>query len=181
MIPRMPKHKNIFIIGPLGAGKTTIGRQIAKKARMVFYDSDLEIENKTGVSVATVFEYEGETGFRQREESVIAQLTQLDNIVLSSGGGAILSEQNREAFANRGIVIYLSASIESQLARTNQRKGVRPLLDIPDPLPIIIEFDRIRGPLYASIADLTYSTDDQPPHTIADQVLQDIEVLLKNQ
>lgn len=164
------KNKNVFIIGPLGAGKTTVGRQLAKKAHLVFYDSDHEIEKLNGVSVATIFEIEGESGFRKREHDVIEKLTRLDNIVLSSGGGSILLPENRHAFASHGTVIYLRASLETQLQRTNQRKGVRPLLNIPDPFKKIIELDQIRAPLYREIANYTYDTDIDGPKEIADQI-----------
>src|SRR3990167_3177612 len=166
------KNKNIFIIGPLGAGKTTVGRQLAKRAHLVFYDSDHEIEKLTGVSVATIFEFEGESGFRKREHDAIEKLTQLDNIVLSSGGGSILMAENRSAFASRGTIIYLRASLETQLQRTNQRKGTRPLLDIPDPMKKIIELDHIRAPLYQEIANYTYDTDIDSPKEIADQIFE---------
>src|SRR3990167_6000959 len=164
------KNKNIFIIGPLGAGKTTVGRELARRAHFVFYDSDHEIEKQTGVSVATIFEFEGESGFRKRECEMIAKLTQLDNIVLSSGGGSILSPDNRRALSTRGTVIYLRASLETQLERTNQRKGVRPLLDISDPFTKIIELDQIRSPLYQEIANLTCDTDIDSPKDIADYI-----------
>src|SRR3990167_9466597 len=164
------QNKNIFIIGPLGAGKTTVGRQLAKKVHFVFYDSDHEIEKKTGVSVATIFEIEGEEGFRVREQNMIAKLTQLDNIVLSSGGCSILKPENRQAFASRGTVIYLQASLETQLKRTNQRKGTRPSLDLPDPFEKIIELDKVRSPLYESIANHTYNTDVDSPSEIADKI-----------
>ncbi len=168
------KNKNIFLIGPLGAGKTTVGRQLAKRAHLVFYDSDHEIEKKTGVSVTTIFEVEGEPGFRKREFEMIAKLTQLDNIVLSSGGGSILMPENRLAFKSRGTVIYLRASIETQLGRTNQRKGVRPLLNVPEPLKKIIELSQIRSPLYEEIADFTYDTDIDDPKKIADDIFEQL-------
>lgn len=158
----------------MGAGKTTIGREIAKKASYVFYDSDHEIEKKTGVSVATIFEYEGESGYRKREQTTIAELTQLDNIVLSSGGGAILLPENRAAFSENGTVIYLRASVETQLKRTNQRKGVRPLLNTPDPKATIVELNRIRDPLYQEIANYTYDTDKQQPKDIAEDIFHQI-------
>lgn len=168
------KNKNIFIIGPLGAGKTTVGRELARRAHLVFYDSDHEIEKKSGVSVATIFEFEGEEGFRKREQDMISKLTQLDNIVLSSGGGSILKRENREAFASRGTVVYLRASIETQLERTNQRKGTRPLLNTSDPLQKIIELDNIRGPLYEEIANLIFNTDVDSPKTIADAIFEKV-------
>lgn len=163
----------------MGAGKTTIGRQLAKKARYIFYDSDLELEKKTGVSIAVIFEYEGEMGFRKREEEMIAELTALDNIVLSSGGGSIITPENREAFKSRGTVIYLRASIDTQLKRTSQRKGTRPLLNNDNPLATIIELDKVRGPLYEEIADYTYDTDKMAPDDIIEDIYQN--VILSNQ
>lgn len=169
MIYRM-KTKNIFLVGPMGAGKTTIGRQLAKKVRFVFYDSDHEVERLTGVSVSTIFEYEGEEGFRKREIDVIAKLTQLDNIILSTGGGAVLSTENRKSFSSRGNVVYLRASIDTQLRRTSQRKGTRPLLDTQNPLEKIIEFDKIRAPLYEEVAHYIYDTDKEEPQEIIDHI-----------
>lgn len=168
----MKKNNNIFLIGPQGAGKTTIGRQLAKKAHLVFYDSDHEIEKQTGVSISTIFEFETEDGFRKRENEMIAKLAQLENIVLSTGGGTITSPENRELLVKHGTVIYLRASLETQLKRTNQRKGVRPLLDVPEPFKKIIELHNIREPLYEAIAHHTYDTDLHSPSTIADHIFQ---------
>ncbi|EKD76804.1 MAG: hypothetical protein ACD_42C00601G0002 [uncultured bacterium] len=164
--------KNIVLIGPLGVGKTTTGKQIAKKLCLVFYDTDHEIEKRSGVSIATIFEFEGEEGYRKRERTIIANLIGLDNIVLSSGGGAILSPENRALFSKYCTVIYLRASLETQLNRTNRRKGTRPMLNIDDPFQKIAEFDRVRAPLYVSIADYTFDTDKFSPSEIADQVAQ---------
>lgn len=168
------KPKNIILVGPLGVGKTTIGRQLAKRAHLIFYDTDQEIEKKTGVSVTTIFEIEGEAGFRKREKDAIAELTQLENIVLSSGGGSILMAENRDAFQKHGVVIYLSSSVETQFARTSQRKGVRPMLNTPDPFQKIIELNQIRSPLYESIASHTYNTDLDSPKNIADRIFQNL-------
>lgn len=167
----MKKRKNIYLIGPQGAGKTTIGRKLAKLSHLIFYDSDLEIEKRTGVSISTIFEFEGEAGFRKREEEMIANLTQLDSIILSTGGGSILSQQNRDALAQNGTVIYLRASLETQLTRTNQRKGVRPLLDTPNPRDKIIELETERRPLYEAIATYVYDTDKQSPTTISEHIV----------
>jgi shikimate kinase len=172
MIHPMKSTRNIYLIGPQGAGKTTIGRKLAKMSHLVFFDSDLEIEKQTGVTISTIFEFEGEAGFRKREEEMIARLTQLDNIVLSCGGGTVLSTKNREALVKNGIVIYLRAKLDTQLHRTNQRKGVRPLLDIPDPYSKIIELEAERRPLYESIATQTYDTDKQSPVTITEHIIQ---------
>ena len=169
---------NIFLIGPLGAGKTTIGRQLAKQCHLVFYDSDQEIEKKTGVSVSTIFEYEGEEGFRKREIEMIAQLAQLQSIVLSSGGGAVVAPENQQVLKENGTVVYLRASIETQYNRTNQRKGVRPMIDTEDPMQAIIELNNERTPLYESLADLTYDTDALSPKAIAEAIF--VEMNHKN-
>ena len=166
--------KNIILVGPLGVGKTTIGKQLAKRAHLIFYDSDQEIEKQTGVSVTTIFEIEGEAGFRKREKEMIAQLTQLENIVLSSGGGSILLPENREAFSKSGTVVYLYSSDETQLTRTSKRKGVRPLLNTPDPYQKIVELNAIRKPLYESIAQFSYNTDIDSPWDIAEQIYQSV-------
>lgn len=168
------KNKNIFLIGPLGVGKTTIGRQLAKRAHLVFYDTDQEIEKLNGVSVTTIFEIEGEDGFRKREKEVVAKLTGLDNIVLSSGGGSVLLAENREAFASRGTVVYLRASLDTQHTRTSQRKGTRPLLNTTDPKQRIIELNAVRSPLYESIANFTYDTDKETPQEIADHIFDQL-------
>lgn len=168
----MAKYKNIFLIGPLGVGKTTIGKHLAKRAHLIFYDSDQEIERLTGVSVTTIFEIEGEPGFRKREKDMIEKLTSLDNIVLSSGGGSILLPENRAAFSARGTVIYLRASVETQLKRTSQRKGTRPLLNNANPFETIVNLNEVRAPLYESIADYTYDTDMSPPVDIAEEIFE---------
>jgi len=169
------KNNNIFLIGPLGVGKTTTGKQLAKRLHLIFYDSDQEIEKQSGVSVATIFEFEGEAGFRVREQKMIARLTSLDQIVLSTGGGSILAPENRAAFSNHGTVVYLRASLETQLKRTNQRKGVRPLLDIDEPFQKIIELHEIRSPLYESIAHLTFDTDILSPKEIAEKIAASLQ------
>lgn len=171
IIARMKTTRNIYLIGPQGAGKTTIGRKLAKATHFIFYDSDHEIEKQTGVSIATIFAFESEMGFRKREEEMIARLTQLDNIVLSTGGGTILSGKNRNALAEHGTVIYLRASLDTQLNRTNQRKGARPLLNTPNPLPKIIELEKERRPFYESIAKHTFDTDMESPNAIVDQIV----------
>lgn len=168
----MKKNKNVFLIGPQGAGKTTIGRQLAKKAHLVFYDSDHEIEKQTGVSISTIFAFETEDGFRKRENDMITKLTQLENIVLSTGGGTILSPENRELLIKNGTIIYLRASLKTQLARTNQRKGVRPLLDVPEPFQKIAELHETREPLYQALAQHTYDTDLHSPSSIVDHIFQ---------
>jgi shikimate kinase len=151
------KPENVFLIGPMGAGKTTIGRQLAKVLDFAFYDSDREVEARTGVDIPTIFEYEGEEGFRKREQSMILDLAQLDHIVLATGGGAILREENRVCLAAHGFVVYLRCSIDRLVERT-RRDTHRPLLDTPDPTQQLEILMRIREPLYRSCADYTVDT-----------------------
>ena len=148
---------NIFLIGPMGAGKTTIGRQLAAALHLEFVDSDHEIESRTGVTIPTIFDIEGEEGFRRREAAVIDDLTQRDDIVLATGGGAVLKEENRSHLAGRGLVIYLYATVDRLLDRTHRDKN-RPLLQTDDPRGKISELLAIRDPLYREIADIIYDT-----------------------
>jgi len=149
---------SIFLTGPMGAGKSTIGRQLAKQLSMSFHDSDHEIEQRTGVDIPLIFELEGEAGFRKREAEVIDTLTRLPGIVLATGGGAILDPENRTRLASRGKVIYLHTSVDQQLARTRHDRN-RPLLQTPDPRTTLEELLAIRDPLYRDVADLVIETD----------------------
>ena len=156
------KHDNIFLIGPMGAGKTTIGRQLAKSLGVDFVDSDHEIESRTGASIPLIFEVEGEAGFRRREREMIDELTQRSNIVLATGGGAVLDAATRAHLAARGQVIYLRASLEHLLKRTAKDRN-RPLLQVDDacarPEQILAQILELRDPLYCEIADLVVETD----------------------
>ena len=149
---------SIFLTGPMGAGKSTIGRQLAKQLSMSFHDSDHEIEQRTGVDIPLIFELEGEAGFRKREAEVIDTLTRLPGIVLATGGGAILDPENRTRLASRGKVIYLHTSVDQQLSRTRHDHN-RPLLQTPDPRTTLEELLAIRDPLYRDVADLVIETD----------------------
>lgn len=163
---------NIFLVGPMGAGKSTIGRQLAKSLKRSFFDSDKEIEKRTGVSISWIFEMEGEEGFRAREQKVIAELTTLKDIVLATGGGAILAEDNRRALRAQGHVVYLAASEEQLLKRTAKDK-TRPLLQTDDPQQQIIDLLEKRDPLYRSVADVVLRTGDQSiQHTVSDVIKQ---------
>jgi shikimate kinase len=148
---------NIFLIGPMGAGKSTIGKLLAKSFGRDFLDSDKEIERRTGVSIPMIFEYEGEAGFRRRESEMIAQLSARDEIVLATGGGAVILSENRDILRRRGFVAYLTCSIDRQLERT-QRDSHRPLLNIANPRERLEELFLEREPLYAEIADVTIDT-----------------------
>lgn len=164
------KNNNIFLVGPMGAGKTTIGRQLAKKLRRPFYDSDREIEKRTGVSISWIFEKEGEAGFRKREQNIIDELTAMDNVVVATGGGAVLAEENRQNLRSRGQVIYLAASPE-QLYRRMARDKNRPLLQKGDRRQLIHDLLAERDPLYRSIADIVLPTGERAiKRTVSDVI-----------
>ncbi|AUM13772.1 shikimate kinase AroK [Ketobacter alkanivorans] len=154
----MSKHGNVILVGPMGAGKSTIGRQLAQALSYEFVDSDHEIEARTGADIPWIFDVEGEEGFRRREETVIDELTQRDGIVLATGGGAITREANRRAISARGIVVYLKTSIEQQLARTAKDRK-RPLLQHAEPRKVLTELMKTREPLYLEVADHVVDTD----------------------
>ena len=154
----------------MGAGKSAVGRQLARLLHLKFVDSDQEIESRTGVDIPFIFEKEGETGFRQREAKVIDDLSQKEGIVLATGGGAIIDPENRNHLGARGFVIYLHTSVDQQLSRT--RKGrVRPLLENGDPRAVLESLMATREPLYREIADLTVETDGRKVHAVANEIL----------
>ena len=160
----------------MGSGKTTVGRALAKKLNKRFIDSDHEIEARTGASIALIFEVEGEASFRQREAEVICELTQLDDIVLGTGGGAVLNPDSRAFLAARGTVIYLRASVNSVLQRTSHDK-TRPLLQTADPRRRIEELSRQRDPLYAEIADVVIDTGRPNVQFLVHSILAQLEML----
>jgi shikimate kinase len=166
-----PRAVNVFLIGPMGSGKTAVGRQLARSLRLDFYDCDVEIERRTGVDIAYIFEKEGEAGFREREREVIDILTQLEDVVIATGGGAILAPENREHLAARGRVVYLRTGIEHQLERTRHGRH-RPLLRTGDPEAKLRELMGIRAPLYESIASITVATDGRHVRAVADEIVQ---------
>ena len=149
---------NLYFIGPMGCGKTTIGKKLARKINYEFFDSDEAVESKTGATVATIFEMEGEEGFRRREQEIIAELTRKKGIVLSTGGGAILNEDNRQRLSENGFVVYLKASEDLLLSRIAGDHR-RPLMKTDDPLGKIRELLQVRGPIYEETADLIVTTD----------------------
>ena len=151
---------SLFLIGPMGAGKSTIGRQLSRQLKRPFHDSDHEIENRTGVDIPLIFELEGEAGFRKRESAMIAELTQRPGIILATGGGAILDPVNRQHLSERGTVIYLHTTVDQQLSRTSRDRN-RPLLQTEDPRARLEALMSEREPLYREIADLVVDTDGQ--------------------
>ncbi len=153
----------------MGAGKTTIGRQLASALSMNFEDSDQEIQRRTGVDIPTIFEFEGEAGFRKRERAVIDELTQMAGVVLATGGGVVLDDQNRRNLASRGSVVYLYCSPEQQFQRTSRDKN-RPLLHTEDPLGRLKELMAERDPLYRKTADLVVSTEKRSANAVVREV-----------
>ena len=165
---------SLFLTGPMGAGKSTIGRQLSKKLKMPFHDSDHEIEDRTGVDIPLIFELEGEAGFRKRESAVIDELTQLPNIVLSTGGGAILDPLNRQHLTSRGTVIYLHTSVDQQLRRTGRDRN-RPLLQTGNPRAKLEELMSVREPLYREIADIVINTDGMHVMDVVREIIRQLD------
>jgi shikimate kinase len=168
---------NVFLIGPMGSGKTAVGRQLARLLRLEFYDSDVEIERRTGVDIPYIFEKEGEAGFREREREVIDSLTQLDDVVIATGGGAVLLSENRERLASRGRVVYLVTDVEHQLQRTKHGRN-RPLLYTEDPESKLRQLMEQRAPLYESIASVAVCTDGRQVRTVADEIVARLKELV---
>ncbi|NCT78507.1 shikimate kinase AroK [Stutzerimonas sp. R40042] len=162
--------QNLILVGPMGAGKSTIGRLLAKELRLPFRDSDKEIEQRTGASIPLIFDVEGEGGFREREHAVIADLCRLDGVVLATGGGAVLREDNRKALRAGGRVVYLCTSVDQQLERTARDRN-RPLLQAADPRGVLANLMAVRDPLYRSIADVIIETDERPPRLVVMEIL----------
>jgi shikimate kinase len=162
---------NVFLIGPMGSGKSAVGRQLARRLGLQFVDSDDEIKARTGVDIAYIFEREGEAGFRAREAEIIDDLTGRDGLVVATGGGVILDAGSRERLRSRGRVVYLRTSVDQQLART-RRSADRPLLQNPDPRGTLARLLELRAPLYESVAEWTVDTDGRKVKTVVEQIVQ---------
>jgi len=171
---------SIFLVGLMGAGKTTVGRALAKKLDKRFIDSDHEIEARTGASIPLIFEIEGEASFRQRESEVIRDLTSQPNIILATGGGAVLKPENREYLKTRGTVIYLRASVNSILQRTSHDKN-RPLLQTADPRQKIEQLAREREPYYLEVADFVIETGRPNVQSLVQMIISQLEMAGKAQ
>jgi len=165
---------NVFLVGPMGVGKTTIGKLLAEQLSTQFFDSDHEIEASTGADIPWIFDVEGESGFRAREIKMIDQLSKKSNIVLATGGGAIIAAENRKCLAERGTVVYLRASIEQQVERTSRDKN-RPLLQTDDPEKKIIELMEIREPLYQEIADIIVDTNKRNTRAVSIDICKQLQ------
>lgn len=176
----MSEPVNVFLVGPMGVGKSTIGRLLATQLNMPFYDSDREIEFVTGADIPWIFDVEGEKGFRIREARMIDTLTQRKGIILATGGGAILDPNSRHFLHSRGTVVYLRASVAQQLERTGKDKN-RPLLQTENPLAKIKELIKIREPLYRETAHLIIDTSRRSPRSVSSEISRQLEILWANQ
>ncbi|HEX9208810.1 MAG TPA: shikimate kinase AroK [Steroidobacteraceae bacterium] len=164
---------NVFLVGPMGSGKSAVGRQLADRLGLRFVDSDEEIEARTGVDISYIFEREGEAGFREREAEVIDDLTRQQGILVATGGGAILDAGSRARMRERGRVVYLRTSVDQQLART-RRSNDRPLLDNADPRGTLVRLFEQRAPLYLEVADVVVDTDGRKVKSVVDQICREL-------
>ena len=174
----MKMRTNIFLIGPMGAGKTSAGRFLAKQLGKDFYDSDEEMEKRMGVSLTWIYDLEGMDGFRQREMRLIDELSRLSNIVLSTGGGCVETPEVRDFLRQRGTVIYMEVTLETQLARLKRDKK-RPLLQGDNPQEVLIKLWEEREPIYEEIADFTVMTDDRSVRDVSNDILNWLEKNLR--
>ena len=176
LLPEMLKFRlkfktmNIFIVGPMGSGKSTVGKIISDELFLNFYDTDEEIELRTGASIDWIFDLEGEEGFRKRESEVLFEMAQKNSIVLSTGGGIILSDKNRELLSSRGTVFYLATPIYVQVERTSKDKD-RPLLKNGDPTEILTKLDKERKDLYENVADYSIKTENKSSQEVASEII----------
>ncbi len=165
---------SIFLVGPMGSGKSTVGRALARKIGYQFLDSDREIESRCGVDIPTIFDYEGEAGFRDRESRMIDELTHMPGIVLATGGGSILREENREFLQSRGHVILLQVDIKEQLRRVAFDTN-RPLLQTADPAARLRALMEEREPIYKTVADVEISTDSRRMYHVVSRILRHLK------
>ena len=170
MGPQPNKTRRVYLVGPMGAGKSTIGRQLARELGLEFIDADREIERRCGVDIPTIFDFEGEAGFRRRERAMIDALTQRDALVLATGGGVVLDPDNRRDLAARGTVVYLATPVEEQLRRTRHDRG-RPLLQVADRRATLERLQQQRDPLYREIADIIVETDRGPRRRTVERIM----------
>lgn len=170
----MIQTRNIFLVGPMGSGKSTIGRQLAKALHVAFKDCDHEIIHHTGASIPLIFEIEGEEGFRRRETEMLDSLTQEPGIVMATGGGAVTRQDNRAMLISRGIVIYLYASIDQLFERTSRDRN-RPLLQTDDPRQRLEQLMIERDPLYRDVADLIVHTEDRSVRSVVKEIMARLE------
>jgi len=166
----------VFLIGPMGSGKSTIGRLLSNELGQEFIDSDRAIEERAGADIPWIFDVEGESGFRDREQMVIDLLSQQERIVLATGGGAVLRAENRTNLKSRGYVVYLQTSVEQQLERTARDRN-RPLLQNDDPKGVLVKLMAERDPLYRECADLIVRTDRRHPRSVVAEIVRHLNKL----
>lgn len=168
------KPKRIFLVGPMGVGKTTIGKMLARELDLDFVDCDQEIERRSGAAIAWIFDVEGESGFRHRESLVLEELADRDNILIATGGGAVLAEENRNLLKQRGIVIHLDTNVDLLVRRTAKDKK-RPLLQNDNPREVLERIKRDRDPLYKEVADVRVFVGDNSSRRAVNQTLQQLK------
>jgi shikimate kinase len=166
-------NQNIFLIGPMGSGKTSIGKHLAKILGLDFYDCDHELERLTGASVNLIFDLEGEAGFRVRETNLLEQLTEKHKVLIATGGGTVCKPENRAMLRSRGFVVYLKTSVENQLRRLSHDKS-RPLLQAEDRTQRLLDLARVRNPLYEETADLVFKTRNSSVQSTAKMLARTI-------
>lgn len=160
------QKKNVYLIGPMGSGKTAVGKQLAKDMGLQFVDSDIEIQKRTGVDIPYIFEKEGEAGFREREADVIADLCTMRSVIIATGGGAVLNARSRERLAASGLVIYLKTDVDEQMKRTRRTRH-RPLLANKNRREVLEQLAVVRAPLYMEIADISFDTGGKRVKAVA--------------
>ena len=173
----MQEVPNLILIGPMGAGKSTIGRLLAAELSRPFYDSDHEIQSRCGADIPWIFDVEGESGFRDRESAMISELVDYDKVVIATGGGAVLREENRQRIREGATVIYLFTTVEQQLKRTAKDRN-RPLLQRGDREQLLRDMFALRDPLYRATADLVIRTDRRGPRSVVNDIVRRVHRLL---
>jgi shikimate kinase len=168
--------ENIILIGPMGAGKTTLGKILAKKYQLDFVDCDKEIEDLAGAKIPLIFEYEGESGFRKRETYVLEQLCNKKGLLIATGGGAVLKEENKKIMRSKGIIVFLNATVKTQYHRTKKDKN-RPLLKDGNPKEKLAELYKVRLPVYQELADITINANRNSIRTVIEDIQNKLKAL----
>lgn len=170
---------NIYLVGPMGAGKTTIGRLLSQQLGLEFLDVDSFIVERTGVDIPVIFEYEGESGFREREHKALELIAQCSGLVVATGGGAVTTPENLDLIKKSGVTVYLSVSVQEQLKRMKNDKN-RPLLQTGNPEKTLRDMTQLRTPLYESVADFSFSTDNNQAHNVTQSIVNVLEAHFEN-